>query len=203
MKKNFLPFNVSIEQTSSYLPVVSESQANQSIGECKICDSIGDEAGEKLESMIASQEKIGFQLLEKWESDDESVGAIMQAGEVYSLIMFHEDCNEVDTIYLNDNDLNHVLKHVPSPASPKEVDQFEHGPLSKAYAWESPEYKMAYFAFNTLWEVMEEMTDELKQQMASSMGLSVEELISVAEKLFTNNADPDNVKDDEITLHGE
>lgn len=204
--------------------------------------------------MIASQEKIGFQLLEKWESDDQSVGAIMQAGEVYSLIMFHGDCDEVDMIYLNNIDLSHLLKHVSSPASaacskflndhcdegltinpsssqrpehpingsylseqyeptrglgeveqtPKnEVDQIKHGPLSMAYPWESPEYKMAYFAFNTLWEVMEEMTNELKQQMASSMGLSVEELMSVAEKLFTNNADPDNVKDDEITLPGE
>ncbi|MFS0558580.1 hypothetical protein [Brevibacillus sp. 179-C9.3 HS] len=63
--------------------------------------------------------------------------------------------------------------------------------LGQAYKLDSAEYKIAYYAFNVLWDSLEKMTDKERQNLAASMGISEEELMLIAEELFTNNANPD------------
>ncbi|WP_419879450.1 hypothetical protein [Brevibacillus centrosporus] len=63
-----------------------------------------------IEDVIARQKNLGFHLLEKWESDDHTMVALMQADETYVLVMFHRESNEVDEIFLNQKDLLQLSK---------------------------------------------------------------------------------------------
>lgn len=220
-----------------------------------------------IEDVIARQKNLGFHLLEKWESDDHTMGALMQADETYVLIMFHHESNELDEIFLNQKDLLHLSKinmslelpHTDQLATdcrdanvePRKTltcemveeisdnlgivqglnarslsldlvesltDLAEHGVtgfhksyqhtvklvnlvslflserdilhsitsegeetfitlvennnvFGQAYKIDSAEYKVAYYAFNVLWDTLEIMPDKKKQNLAASMGL--------------------------------
>lgn len=65
------------------------------------------------------------------------------------------------------------------------------GPLGLAYEYGTPQYTLAYYAFNLLWEHFEKHPTEVAG-LAQQFGLPEYRIWELTEELFTNNADPDN-----------
>ncbi|MNU72338.1 hypothetical protein D3C71_617980 [compost metagenome] len=67
------------------------------------------------------------------------------------------------------------------------------GPLGLAYEFGTLEYTLAYFAFNLLFEHLEKHPAAV-EELVERFGVPEERVWSLAEDLFTDNADPDSVE---------